>query len=787
MGHRRLCLISAVVLVLAICVAGCGKKDQANNTSGDESPAPAAAAAPQTARDPANPLIGTWTAKDHGGMITLSDLEYTPTEQIKDGVHTPVQYAINGNAITVTSGNDPPLTYTILDNNTVRVMTALGMGGDMVRYTPLHWPDSNPTDTILTAVHAGDINTLNSYMRSSDAGNDAASAMAIQQTKALLELRESYPLLSHDCSWKVISTDKPQIDRMSGRENETVQVTYNSPTDAPLAEGGLLKQTVFNFTLIYNRSDSNSDKGRFSFALGNRERDQDAYWDLVPLQCLGVRVNAAVTNSARNIGSLRIEGLGGKGPLKATVVVNGEVKGTGSSEGVASSQSGSSGNNAINKLQWHLPVTFAVPMPAGKKPDVLQLLIQDADNKQLAYAVNLTDAQAYLAPILLKNGAYKTSPASASLNLGDRTPDVEVAALQSASPDDILSIVDKAEKDLDDQRNGIVASGGNGTILYQFLAYPKFYSAPVVAPTDMKHVRVAWADGAQVEMRVDNQPGDPETPACAPCSVLRFRGVGDQPVPVAVQFYLREYANDAEKGAFHMPTWPATKTAPSADAAATTNAVVQMLKANGNFNAAFSGAESDPVQFALSWDEKHKLAKGSVNFVKMRATKAVEGFIVDDKVNPPYLQLIETGPIHVESSSNALIGMVYRLSTDVQGPADRVIKHATYGDTQSGRVVDVTNAVRALVRQHALSVPVKARLLGVGDPAYGVVKSLNVECTEADGSSRTFNAKDGDTLSVDHVCAAVGTLAGPWSYRANTLDPSSQQSFNGSVALTPSK
>jgi hypothetical protein len=48
-----------------------------------------------------NPIIGKWTAKERG-FITISDIEFTSTQQIVDGATDSVKYQIKGNTVTVT-------------------------------------------------------------------------------------------------------------------------------------------------------------------------------------------------------------------------------------------------------------------------------------------------------------------------------------------------------------------------------------------------------------------------------------------------------------------------------------------------------------------------------------------------------------------------------------------------------------------------------------------------------------------------------------------------------------
>ena len=210
-----------------------------------------------------------------------------------------------------------------------------------------------------------------------------------------------------------------------------------------------------------------------------------------------------------------------------------------------------------------------------------------------------------------------------------------------------------------------------------------------------------------------------------------------------------------------------------------------ILKAQTSFTGNLVQDKAYAINCTLRWDEARQLVSGSIDFPELKASKSLEGFIVDNRIDPPYLQLIETGPLKVDPRSGALVGITYRLTTNVQRPSDSVIKTATYGDPATGRVADVTDQVRALVRRHALNVKVNGGDFKIGDPAYGVIKSLTIECLAADGKPSTLTAKEGAMLSIENVSGPAGVLGGLWSYRANTLAQMGQQFAGGMVSLKP--
>jgi hypothetical protein len=777
MTLTRAIFSSTIVLIAFLTPLGCGKSDSSNGNAAktpEAAKSDTAAAAPAIRSD--NPLIGTWTNKDPNAMFSLPDREYTDTEMISHDQHWPATYKVEGNTITVTATGLPQMTCTMIDDNTMRLTMAQGPGGTMIRYVPLKLPDADPTEQILTALHARDYEALHNY-------DKAETIEALQKRLAANEL---FNLLGHDVSWKVIGTEPASTGRNSISQTKLVQIDFKSATDAPLVESGYLKQATVKMGLTYARRNASETQGAFSFG-GARDPAQDVVWDTVPFHGIGAAVIASGTTQNRVIQGLRLIGIGGKAPYTATVLAGDDVVATATADGSPPDQRGtpSGWQNNRSKIVWQLSVTFNTPFDASKSTAALRFQVTDADGKLEAFSLPANDIDYFFAPALYQNAAWKTSFISGTLGISDNTPESRIAQMAVFNPDDIRKATEAAGQRRAEQRASLTASGGDGVIVYQFLAYPKFWSVPVIAPPDMKHVRVAWADGAQVEMMVDNQALDPAKAACAPSSLLRFRAAGDRPVPVAVRFHTREYVNDAEKGSFVMPAWPPAKSASSADSALIAGALVKMLTDNREFTGTLTQDKPYPLHLSLTWNASQQCVTGSAEFPELKASKAVEGFIIDDHINSPYLQLIETGPISVDPRSGAFVGIAYRLTTDTQLPGNALIRRATYGDPASGRVVDVTDEICSRVREHSLKLQVRIRDLHVADPAYGAVKTLSVECVAADGQARTVTAKDGETLSIDHVGGPPGVLSGAWSYRVNTLQAVGQVYAAGLVSLKP--
>jgi len=67
----------------------------------------------------------------------------------------------------------------------------------------------------------------------------------------------------------------------------------------------------------------------------------------------------------------------------------------------------------------------------------------------------------------------------------------------------------------------------------------------------------------------------------------------------------------------------------------------------------------EPTQARLIFDDKLNLVTGWIDYTSLGNKKAVEGRIIDNMVNPPYIQLAETKIL--ESGSNAGLGYVYAL------------------------------------------------------------------------------------------------------------------------------
>ena len=77
--------------------------------------------------------------------------------------------------------------------------------------------------------------------------------------------------------------------------------------------------------------------------------------------------------------------------------------------------------------------------------------------------------------------------------------------------------------------------------------------------------------------------------------------------------------------------------------------------------------------------------------------------------------------------------------------AKLVIVKAVYGDLPDGDKMDVTNKVKAMVKDGALSV--EANNDNFGDPAEGVVKKLKVDYT-FEGKAKSKTVDEGETLTI---------------------------------------
>ena len=228
--------------------SGCGKSGADTSSDGNGAKAASGSTA-AAARDSSNPLIGAWTNKNPNAMFSLPDREYTESEMISHDQHWPAAYQIQGKTITVTAEGLPQMTCVMIDDHTMHLTMGRGFNGDMVRYVPLALPKADPTETILTALHSRDFNTLGTYDK--NVRKDAAPAAKAQVAEADLAIVELFSLLGHDSAWKVIQTEPGSADRDSISQVKVIQIDFKSSADAPLVESGYLKQAIVRMGLTY--------------------------------------------------------------------------------------------------------------------------------------------------------------------------------------------------------------------------------------------------------------------------------------------------------------------------------------------------------------------------------------------------------------------------------------------------------------------------------------------------------------------------------------------------------
>ena len=113
---------------------------------------------------------------------------------------------------------------------------------------------------------------------------------------------------------------------------------------------------------------------------------------------------------------------------------------------------------------------------------------------------------------------------------------------------------------------------------------------------------------------------------------------------------------------------------------------------------------------------------------------------------------------------------------------------ATYGIRAT--VVDVTNAVAALVKDGSLKFTVSPTTLNVDDPAPGQLKMINITYSINGGSSNTLTKNDNDLVSIDAPPATIASglqiVKGEYGYTGNFTDVTDSlqsQINNGSINI----
>jgi hypothetical protein len=212
------------------------------------------------------------------------------------------------------------------------------------------------------------------------------------------------------------------------------------------------------------------------------------------------------------------------------------------------------------------------------------------------------------------------------------------------------------QEEVNKQHHGVFITTSNEVFLYQFKAYPGFWSEPIVAPEKVEHVDIACEDVSQVQMQIDDQDASVLNVRCAPATRFRFRATTNKPIVVAVRFLRRDYLPQ-EKSTFSMPVYPPAKVVSlTAERQAKLDAITALLKQGEEFDGVRFG--NDPVHAHLAYDNDSGLITGWILFPSSGNKKAVDGRIIDDQTTSPALQLVETKPL-AQSPGGIAVGMVY--------------------------------------------------------------------------------------------------------------------------------
>jgi formylglycine-generating enzyme required for sulfatase activity len=242
------------------------------------------------------------------------------------------------------------------------------------------------------------------------------------------------------------------------------------------------------------------------------------------------------------------------------------------------------------------------------------------------------------------------------------------------------------------QHDSLYISTTNEVFLYQFQAFPGFWSEAVVAPGKVRHVEVACEDPSQVQMQMDNRDASITGINCAPATRFRFRAKGNKPVAIAVRFLRRDYL-PGESSTFAMPAYPpAQSDAPTPARQALRDEITTMIQQKGEFDGFRSG--DDPVHLHLVMTGKNGLITGWILFPNSKNKKQLEGRIIDDQTTAPTLQLVETRMLQ-RGPGGFMLGMVYWLGAT---PDHQGLKGEYYSHNRPGLAVNPSSIALTLTR-----------------------------------------------------------------------------------------
>jgi hypothetical protein len=250
---------------------------------------------------------------------------------------------------------------------------------------------------------------------------------------------------------------------------------------------------------------------------------------------------------------------------------------------------------------------------------------------------------------------------SATITLGIKAPSVGPGAAPALPADPSLVMA---------QHQSVQITVGNRLIIYRFTAYPGFWSEAVVPPQGTRHVIAVWDKTLPLQAQVDGNDVDPASLSCQPGSRVCFRAMGDKLVAVALRFLQRE-PTDQERGHLELAPSPDDDTRdPPPNRQPLRDALIAFVNANPSSTGDLRQRRQNlHVNMEITWDDKIGMATGSIDFPELNAKKKFEGRIIDDQMNPPYLQLVETGLVDPQAATNADIGMVYTLHLAGRGTA----------------------------------------------------------------------------------------------------------------------
>jgi hypothetical protein len=475
-------------------------------------------------------------------------------------------------------------------------------------------------------------------------------------------------LLDHDCAVKI-------VERRSGGEagdfvSEVVQLEYKKPADAPIVGGKFLRKTSVKLDFLTgNYAPEDGDPGFTLAAVPARVDGSDAAWENPPVRLL------LVTENANGQGdNLLLTTLGGKPPFTVTFVAGDRRLGAGQ----------------FTKPLTDTPISFDHTLTAATPPTNVNLFVVDAGGDTATCAIPLGRSAAWMDSALMRHNAWRTSFGQGSS--ANRFKDL--LALNSLSPSEISATretIKTADAQARLQRDTVTMSGANGVLVYEFLAYPKEWSAPVLVPYECNLINQTNLEPGQIRLSVDGAVADPRNFRAQGGTAMRFMSASKDPVPTAVRLIMRPPTNEERSnGSFTMPPWPPVKASangPPERLAAYQN-IAGLLKQNAVYHGtAFQNRSPMECSARLSLDAKTGYVTGWIEFVSLKAIKKIEGRIIDDGITPVSLQLKETGSMDRDPSSRALVGIYYSLLAENSAGTQRLSGSWKFQRSYSGTLV----------------------------------------------------------------------------------------------------